>query len=110
MARSDHTPAMRNEPVGQTCDGVVHGSKGISSESTLFPEGVPKEAAVSAVQEVYIGLANGDVSRSGICVQLLMPLLQELVLNSLCHVSPLRRGRPTGFSHHCAGSLYTFCK
>ena len=40
-------------------------------------------AAIPTVQKVYVGLADGDVSRGGVCVELLMPLLQKLVLNPL---------------------------
>ena len=78
---------------GLTCDGVVHGSQCLPGESTLLPERMPEVAAVPAVQEVYIGLADGDVSRRRVGVQLLMPLLQELVLD------PLRAHRGAGVRH-----------
>lgn len=68
---------------GRTSDGVVHGGKCLSGEAAALPEGVPELAAVATVQEVNVGLADGDVGRRRVGVQLLVPLLQEVVLNAL---------------------------
>lgn len=70
---------------------MVHGSEGLPGEAALLPEGVPKVAAVPAVQEIYVGLADGDVGRSGVSVQLLVPLLKEFVFYALCGATRVRQ-------------------
>lgn len=72
---------------GRTSDGVVHGGECLSGEAAALPEGVPELAAVATVQEVDVGLADGDVGRRRVGVQLLVPLLQEVVLDALCRLT-----------------------
>lgn len=55
-------------------------------------------SAVPAVQKVYVGLADGDVSRSRVCVKLLVPLLQKLVLNTLCSTGNLNLSRTSPYN------------
>ena len=54
--------------IRQTCDGVIHGSQGLPGESTLLPERMPEVAAVPAMEEIYVGLTDGDVSGGCVCV------------------------------------------
>lgn len=67
----------------RTSDGVVHGGEGLPGEAAALPQRVPEHSAVAAVQEIDVGLADGDVGRRGVGVQLLVPLLQEVVLDAL---------------------------
>jgi hypothetical protein len=76
---------------GRTSDGVVHGGECLSGEAAALPEGVPELAAVATVQEVDVGLADGDVGRRGVGVQLLVPLLQEVVLDALRRLTCTRQ-------------------
>lgn len=65
-----------------TGNGMVLGCQRLSAKAAR-PQGVPEVAPVTAVQEVQVGLADGDVCWRGIGVQLLVPLLQEGVFNAL---------------------------
>ena len=62
---------------------MVHGGKCLAGEAAALPEGVPEVAAVAGVQKIDVGLADGDVGRRGVGVQLLVPLLQKVVLDAL---------------------------
>ena len=70
-------------PETLTCDGVIHVGERLAGEAAALPERVPKLAAIPRMQKIDVRLADGDVGRRCVGVQLLMPLLQEMVLYSL---------------------------
>ena len=65
------------------CDRVVHVGQHVARDVATVPQNLPEVAVVAGVQEGQVGLADGDVLRRGVGVQLLVPLLQEVALYAL---------------------------
>lgn len=74
MARSDE---------GTTCDCTVHIGQLFPGDTPILPEKLPEVVWVASVQAAQICLAYIDILRRGVGVQLLMPLLQEMLLYPL---------------------------
>jgi hypothetical protein len=61
----------------------LHRRKVLLAQLVVLPEVPPKVIPVAAAaQKVQVRLADGDVVPSGVAVQLLVPLRNELVLDS----------------------------
>mmetsp|Transcript_22316 Transcript_22316/g.61891 ORF Transcript_22316/g.61891 Transcript_22316/m.61891 type:complete len:214 (-) Transcript_22316:961-1602(-) len=58
----------------------LHGSEILPGEAVVVPQVGPEIVPVAGVQKVEVCLTDGNVLRSGVRVELLVPLLQEAVL------------------------------
>lgn len=67
---------------GPRGDGVVHGLQLLPGDLAVVPEHPEVVVVVGRVQVRQVRLADGDVFRGGVGVQLLVPLLQKLLLKS----------------------------
>lgn len=71
-----------------TCDWTIHFGELISCDLPILPQEPPEVIRVSSVKTTQVGLTDVDVLWGCVCVQFLMPLLEEVVFYTL-YITPI---------------------
>ena len=92
--RGLHAFSIRNMIQDLTGDGLVHAREALRRQAPVVPGHPPEVVHVVGFQERQVRLADGNVLGRRVLVQLLVPLLDEAVLDTLPQQTLSLRGCP----------------